>query len=231
MPPMPLHRPRRIRATSERFPDDEPERERRGLAGCGNENNYKNRRIERVAVSLSVLGLGVGCRLEPPQVSSGLRSFSPAGLKPPCGARALGARIDRWVVAAPSPFALRPSARLARCTAGRWSRGCMAGWRWARTDRPVAPPASAGGAADRRIRRPRRSARAAVSVRARGSPHAGPGARRVSHGRRASVRRTDHGRGFVREGSKYETRSRRVAGLTVIAITYVLRNTRPYRHV
>ena len=115
MPPMPLHRPRRIRATSERFPDDEPERERRGLAGCGNENNYKNRRIERVAVSLSVLGLGVGCRLEPPQVSSGLRSFSPAGLKPPCGARALGARIDRWVdVAAPSPFALRPSARLAR---------------------------------------------------------------------------------------------------------------------
>lgn len=118
MPPMPLHRPRRIRATSERFPDDEPERERRGLAGCGNENNYKNRRIERVAVSLSVLGLGVGCRLEPPQVSSGLRSFSPAGLKPPCGARALGARIDRWVVAAPSPFALRPF-RAARAVYGR----------------------------------------------------------------------------------------------------------------
>ena len=117
MPPMPLHRPRRIRATSERFPDDEPERERRGLAGCGNENNYKNRRIERVAVSLSVLGLGVGCRLEPPQVSSGLRSFSPAGLKPPCGARALGARIDRWVLR-PSRFAFGLPARLARYGGG-----------------------------------------------------------------------------------------------------------------
>ena len=175
MPPMPLHRPRRIRATSERFPDDEPERERRGLAGCGNENNYKNRRIERVAVSLSVLGLGVGCRLEPPQVSSGLRSFSPAGLKPPCGARALGARIDRWVdVAAPSPFALRPSARLARYAAVESC--CMAGWRWARTDRPVAPPASAGGAADRRIR--------PTTERARG----GVGPRRVAGRRAAGIR-------------------------------------------
>ena len=33
MPPMPLHRPRRLRAASERFADDEHERERRCLAG------------------------------------------------------------------------------------------------------------------------------------------------------------------------------------------------------
>ena len=173
MPPMPLHRPRRIRATSERFPDDEPERERRGLAGCGNENNYKNRRIERVAVSLSVLGLGVGCRLEPPQVSSGLRNFSPAGLKPPCGARALGARIDRWVLRPSVALRLRPAPRGSRGTAVESC--CMAGWRWARTDRPVAPPASAGGAADRRIR--------PTTERARG----GVGPRRVA-GRRAAGR-------------------------------------------
>lgn len=191
MPPMPLHRPRRIRATSERFPDDEPERERRGLAGCGNENNYKNRRIERVAVSLSVLGLGVGCRLEPPQVSSGLRSFSPAGLKPPCGARALGARIDRWVdVAAPSPFALRPSAGGSRGTR-RWSRVV---WRGGGGPARIGqlPHLPAPGA--RRIAGsvPRRSARAAVSVRA-GSP---VGARPASIRVGGRVRRTDHGRGY-----------------------------------
>ena len=195
MPPMPLHRPRRIRATSERFPDDEPERERRGLAGCGNENNYKNRRIERVAVSLSVLGLGVGCRLEPPQVSSGLRSFSPAGLKPPCGARALGARIDRWVdVAAPSPFALRPPARLLARYGGGTCTGVVlyggAGGGPARIGQ--LPHLPAPGA--RRIAGsgPRRSARAAVSVRA-GSPRSARGGYPRVGGR---VRRTDHGRGY-----------------------------------